>query len=101
MLVSKHEEVEKSDFPLNQPPYLGPMSDTYHSRDHEGAPLSDYVTVYNSGFYSDLPTRPVETEKPDEKHHDIADSAKALGKLVRTNFWRNKYFANESKFYLL
>ncbi|PAV75466.1 hypothetical protein WR25_18096 [Diploscapter pachys] len=74
-LPSREVESRRSDFPINQEPYLGELHDVHHRRDAEGIPLAHSVAVYNVGHYDQI-VKPA-PEEPEKK--DIVDTAKALG----------------------
>ncbi|PAV91905.1 hypothetical protein WR25_21878 [Diploscapter pachys] len=56
-LPSREVESRRSDFPINQEPYLGELHDTRHRRDVEGEPLQQHVSSYHIGHYDQLPTQ--------------------------------------------
>ena len=62
-LPIRHVEEQRSEFPINQEPYLGPLSETRHTRDLHGEPLTNLVSSYHQGFYTDLPKKPIEGEQ--------------------------------------
>ena len=66
------------EFPTAEPPYTGPMTDTYRRSEAEGVPLTHSVAVYNVGHYDQI-VKPA-PEEPEKK--DIVDTAKALGEFL-------------------